>query len=175
MRIAISGRSGCGNTTVSKLLGTIMGFPVINFTFRQMAEERRIDFWDYCALAERDFNIDRELDRRQVEMAMKEKNAILASRLAIWMLKSADLKVYIDVSANVRAERIQRREGGTLEKRLEETLSRDEKDHNRYLAIYGIDNYEFKNVADLVVNGDNLNPEEIAKLIQRKALELGTC
>ncbi len=175
MRIAISGRSGCGNTTVSKLLGTIMGFPVINFTFRQMAEERRIDFWDFCALAERDFNIDRELDRRQVEMAMKEKNAILASRLAIWMLKSADLKVYIDVSANVRAERIQRREGGTLEKRLEETLSRDEKDHNRYLAIYGIDNYEFKNVADLVVNGDNLNPEEIAKLIQRKALELGTC
>ena len=44
MRIAISSRSGCGNTTVTKLLAEKLGYPMINFTFRQMAEERGMDF-----------------------------------------------------------------------------------------------------------------------------------
>ena len=44
MRIAVSGKSGCGNTTVSTLLAQRLGYPMINFTFRQMAKERNMDF-----------------------------------------------------------------------------------------------------------------------------------
>ena len=91
MRIAVSGKSGCGNTTVSTMLAERLGYPMINFTFRQMAQERNMDFWDFCALANRDDNIDKELDRRQVEMAMALDNCVLGSRLAIWMLKEAGL------------------------------------------------------------------------------------
>ena len=117
MRIAISSKSGCGNTTVTTLLSKRLGYPMVNFTFRQMAAERGIDFWDFCKLAEKDFEIDRELDRRQVEMAMKEDNCILGSRLAIWMLKDADLKVYLTASEETRASRVLKREGGTFEER----------------------------------------------------------
>ena len=99
MRIAVSGKSGCGNTTV----------------------ERNMDFWDFCALATRDDNIDKELDRRQVEMAMAQENCVLGSRLAIWMLKDADFKVYLLASDLERARRITNREGGTLEERLRQT------------------------------------------------------
>jgi len=39
LRVAISGRSGCGNTTVSTLLSQLLGVKLINFTFRNLAQE----------------------------------------------------------------------------------------------------------------------------------------
>ena len=171
MRIAISSKSGCGNTTVSTLLSKKLGYPIINFTFRQMAEERGVDFWTFCRMAEDDYDIDRELDRRQVEMAMKEKNCILASRLAVWMLKDADLKVYLTASAETRARRVQMREGGTLEERMRETEGRDMKDSNRYKIVYGIDNSHPEDVADLIIDTDERNPEQIVRLILEKIRE----
>ena len=168
MRIAISGRSGCGNTTVSTLVSQITGYPLINFTFRNLAEERGIDFWTLCMMSERDDSIDLELDRRQVEMAMEQKNCVLGSRLAIWVLKEADLKVYLEGSLEVRVARIHEREGGSLEERLKETKRRDRKDTKRYKRIYSIDNTD-PAVADLVINTDNLSAQEIATLIVEAA------
>ena len=40
LRIAISGKSGCGNTTVSGLLSEKLGVKLINYTFRQLAAEK---------------------------------------------------------------------------------------------------------------------------------------
>ena len=164
MRIAVSGKSGCGNTTVSTLLAKKLGYPMINFTFRQMAQERNMDFWDFCALANRDDNIDKELDRRQVEMAMAQENCILGSRLAIWMLKDADFKVYLLASDIERARRIARREGGTVEERLAQTQDRDGHDTERYGRIYGIDNNDTSQ-ADLVIDTEGRTPEQIVDLI----------
>lgn len=165
MRIAISSKSGCGNTTVSTLLSEKLGYPMVNFTFRQMAQERGVDFWTFCRMAEDDYDIDRELDRRQVEMAMEQKDCILASRLAIWMLKEADLKVYLTATAETRAKRVYTREGGSLEERYKETVRRDENDTNRYKTIYGIDNTKPEKVADLIIATDQKTPEEIVSLI----------
>ncbi|ADK81395.1 (d)CMP kinase [Sediminispirochaeta smaragdinae] len=167
--IAVSGKSGCGNSTVSALCAEKLGIQLVNFTFRQLAEERGVTFAELCKMAETNFDIDRELDRRQVEMA-KERPSVLGSRLAIWMFNSAHLKVYLYASLLVRAERILRREGGSLEKNIKETHQRDQRDHDRYLKIYDIDNddYEF---ADMVINVENLFPEEIAKMIVERALQ----
>ena len=165
MRIAISSKSGCGNTTVSTLLSEKLGYPMVNFTFRQMAQERGVDFWTFCRMAEDDYDIDRELDRRQVEMAMEQKDCILASRLAIWMLKEADLKVYLTATAETRAKRIYTREGGSLEERYKETIRRDENDTNRYKTIYGIDNSKPEEYADLIIATDDKTPDEIVSLI----------
>ena len=165
MRIAISSKSGCGNTTVSTLLSEKLGYPMVNFTFRQMAQERGVDFWTFCRMAEDDYDIDRELDRRQVEMAMEQKDCILASRLAIWMLKEADLKVYLTATAETRAKRVYTREGGSLEERYKETVRRDENDTNRYKTIYGIDNSKPEECADLIIATDDKTPEEIVSLI----------
>lgn len=164
MRIAISGKSGCGNTTVSTLLAQKLGYPIINFTFRQMAQERGMDFWDFCALANKDDNIDKELDKRQVQMAMAEENCILGSRLAIWMLKDADFKIYLLASDKERATRIAKREGGTVEQRLAQTQDRDAHDTERYSRIYGIDNNDTSQ-ADLVIDTENKTPEQIVQII----------
>lgn len=164
MRIAISSKSGCGNTTVSTLLSEKLGFRLINFTFRQMAAEKGVDFWTFCSMAEKDDNIDRELDARQVEMAMAEENCVLGSRLAIWMLTEADFKVYLTADSLTRAERVFRREGGSLEERIAQTRMRDENDSARYKRIYGIDNND-TSVADLVIKTDDKSPEEIVGII----------
>lgn len=164
MRIAISSKSGCGNTTVCTLLASKLGYKLINFTFRQLAEEKGVDFWTFCQMAENDDNIDRQLDSRQVEMAMAEENCVLGSRLAIWMLEAADLKVYLTADTGTRARRIFNREGGSYEERLEQTVRRDERDSARYRRIYGIDNND-TSMADLVIATDNKTPEEIVAII----------
>lgn len=165
MRIAISSKSGCGNTTVTRLLSERLGIKMINFTFRQMSEERGMDFWQFCALAGKDDSIDKELDRRQVEMAMKEDNCVLGSRLAIWMLEKADFKVYLRATKETRTERILKREGGTFEERFRETEERDRNDSARYLRIYNIDNDRPDLVADLIIDTDHLSAEEIVSII----------
>ncbi|MGE0075557.1 MAG: (d)CMP kinase [Sphaerochaetaceae bacterium] len=164
MRVAISGKSGCGNTTISTMVASQMGYPLINFTFRNLAKERGIEFWDFCRLAEKDDSIDRELDARQVAMAMETTDCVLGSRLAIWVLKEADLKVYLTATTEERARRIQKREGGTLSQRMDETRRRDENDSARYKRIYGIDNTD-PSVADMVIETDDLSPEQVASMI----------
>ncbi len=173
MRIAISGKSGCGNTTVSTLVAQILGYPMINYTFRTMAQERGIDFWEFCKMAESDDSIDRELDAHQVALAMSQENCVLGSRLAIWMLRQADLKVYLHATDEERARRIFKREGGEYEHRLQQTQHRDKHDSARYRRIYGIDN-EDTSMADLVILTDGLDPQEIAQKIVEEARKRAT-
>jgi cytidylate kinase len=168
VRIAISGKSGCGNTTVSQLVADELGYPMINFTFRTLSEEKGIEFWTVCKMAEEIDEFDLEVDRRQVEMALSQPDCVLGSRLAIWMLKQADLKVYLSASSLERARRIMQREGGTLEERLEQTRRRDANDSARYKRLYNIDNSD-TSVADLVIDTSELGPEDVARIIIKEA------
>jgi cytidylate kinase len=150
LRIAVSGKSGCGNTTVSRILADRLGVRLINYTFHDMAAERGISFEQLCLLAETDNQYDRHLDHRQVELAM-ESSCVLASRLAIWLLEQADLKVYLYASPEMRSRRIAEREGIPWRQSLKDLEARDTRDRNRYLKLYGIDIDEY-NFADLVVD-----------------------
>ncbi len=177
IKIAISGKSGCGNTTISKMIADILNLRFINFTFRTLAKERELDFNTVLELAEKDDSWDKEVDRRQLELARsgsgEEGGCVLGSRLAIWLLEEADIKVYLNANARTRAQRIAKREDG---KNLEEvaafTETRDKHDHARYLRLYNIDtdNYSF---ADLTIETDNLSPQQIVDLIVEKAEKLG--
>ncbi|MFP4151829.1 MAG: cytidylate kinase family protein, partial [Alkalispirochaeta sp.] len=101
MRIAISGKSGCGNSTVSRLLAKRLGIALINYTFHTMADEQGVSFDEMCRLAESDDRWDRYLDAEQVRRA-REQSCVLGSRLAIWLLHEADLKVYLAARPEVR-------------------------------------------------------------------------
>ena len=164
VKIAISGKSGCGNTTVSRLVADTLKLRFINFTFRSLAQERGLDFREVLALAEKDDYWDREVDTRQVELARKGGGCVLGSRLAIWMLPEADLKVFLTARPETRAMRIRGREGGSFESIAEFTAFRDRQDQARYQRIYKIntDDYSF---ADLIINTDDLTPSEIADRI----------
>lgn len=175
VRIAISGKSGCGNTTVSTLLSETLGISMINYTFRSLAAETGMSLAEIIEKAKTDDSFDIAVDTRQVEMA-KEDSCVLGSRLAIWMLKEADIKVYLYASDEVRAKRIQNREGGSLEEIASFTRMRDEQDSSRYKKLYNIDNNDYSFV-DLEIDTSLYNPEEIVEkiitlLLDKKLLNL---
>ena len=163
-KIAISGKSGCGNTTVSRIVAEELKLKFINFTFRSLAQEKNLSMEEVLKLAAEDDSWDREVDRRQVELARDAEGCVLGSRLAIWMLPEARLKVFLTASLENRARRILGREGGILKDVMDFTAERDRQDHDRYKRIYGINNDDYSFV-DLVINTDRIGPKEIAALI----------
>jgi cytidylate kinase len=162
--IAISGKSGCGNSTVSRLLAERLGRRLVNYTFHSMADEMGLPFETLLELASADTSYDRRLDEQQVNMA-HQADCVMGSRLAIWLVRDAELKVYLHASAEVRAERIRKREGGSPADVLAFTLRRDALDRERYLSIYGIDNdrYDF---ADLVINTERMTADRITDVLE---------
>ena len=171
IKIAISGRSGCGNTTISKMVSQALELRFINFTFRSLAEEKGIDLKTVLELAAKDDWWDIETDKRQIALALEEGGCVLGSRLAIWMLKEADLKVYLHACPKVRAGRIVKREGGSLDEIAAFTAERDRQDHDRYLRIYNIDTDDC-NFVDLYIDTDGITPEQIVELIVQRAKEI---
>ncbi len=163
LRIAISGKSGCGNTTVSSLLAQKLGVTLINYTFRQLASEKGLTLAQVIENAKTDDSYDKAVDSRQVELAKKE-SCVLGSRLAIWMLREADVKVYLIASDDTRAKRILNREGGDLQQIKDFTAMRDREDSARYMKLYGIDNSEYE-FADLKIDTATRTPEQIVDLI----------
>ena len=163
-RIAISGKSGCGNTTVSRLVADMLGLRLINFTFRSLAEEKGLTLKDVLALAAEDDWWDREVDDRQVRLARENGGCVLGSRLAIWMMPEADLKVVLSACPDTRARRIQHREGDDLAAIAEFTKARDDQDKDRYMKIYQIDNDDYS-FADLIIDTDRVGAQEIAEEI----------
>ena len=163
LRIAISGKSGCGNTTVSTMLSKKLGVTLINYTFRQLAQENGLTLAQVIENAKTDDSYDKAVDGKQVELAKKE-SCVLGSRLAIWMLREADVKVYLIASDDTRAKRILNREGGDLQQIKDFTAMRDREDSARYMKLYNIDNNEYE-FADLKIDTATRTPEQIVDLI----------
>lgn len=171
LHIAISGKSGCGNTTVSGLLAEKLGIKLINYTFRQLAAEKGMTLAEVIEAAKNDDSYDKYVDSHQVELAQAEPS-VLGSRLAIWVMEKADLKVYLYASDETRAQRVFNREGGDLQQIKDFTAMRDREDTGRYKAFYGIDNNNYDFV-DLIIDTANYNPEQIVDLILNKLEEKG--
>jgi CMP/dCMP kinase len=163
LRIAISGKSGCGNTTVSRLVAEKLGLRFINYTFKNLARDSGTSFEELALKAETDPQYDLTIDRMQVDLA-RMGGCVLGSRLAIWLLRDTALTVYLKASLEERAARIARREGGDPAVVLGRTAARDKRDHARYERLYGydVDKYDF---ASLIVDTDRMNQEEVASLI----------
>jgi len=163
-RIAISGKSGCGNSTVTRLVAEELDLRIINYTFKDMAVEKGISFDEMVELANsHPPKYDLELDCKLVEMAAAP-GCVLGSRLAIWLLEDADLKVYLEAPPEVRARRIARREGVRFQEAHKAMVRRDKLDRERYQQIYHIDvnRYDF---ADLILDAAALDQHEIARAV----------
>ncbi len=171
LRIAISSKSGCGNSTASRMVAEELGLRVINYTFKDMAREMSTSFAELCARAEKDPKYDNQLDETQVRLA-REGDCVLASRLAIWLLTEADLKVYLSADLPTRAKRIAQREGVPYAKAYKETLDRDTRDRERYIRLYGIDIDDY-HVADLVVDTEEGDQHYVAECILTRVRERG--
>ncbi len=167
IRIAISGKSGCGNSTVSRIVAARLDLRLVNYTFKDLARDRGMTFEAVCREAERDPEYDYAIDRRQVALA-REGRCVLGSRLAIWLLRGQALTVYLQAGLEARARRISAREGMPYAEALADTTARDRRDHDRYLRLYGydVDSWDF---ADLVIDAERFDQDAVAELIVQRA------
>jgi cytidylate kinase len=125
---------------------------------------------EVLSLAAKDDFWDREVDGRQLALARENGGCVLGSRLAIWLLEEADLKVYLKAKPETRAKRIVKREGGSLDDVASFTAERDRQDRERYMRIYGIDNDNYS-FADVIIDTDDRGVDTIVKLIVDAAKE----
>jgi cytidylate kinase len=168
-KIAISGPSGCGNSTVSRMVAETLGLRHINYTFHDLAKDMGMPFEELYKLVEQDSCYDLELDKKLIALT-EEPGCVLGSRLAIWLLRDAHLKVYLKASPEVRAARIARREGGDYEKAYQDMLERDKRDTDRYIKLYQIDNTQY-DFADLVIDTDNKDQFRVVELIIKNIMK----
>ena len=161
--VAVSGKSGCGNSTVSRIVAGELGLKLINYTFKDLASDMGVSFDRMCLLAEQDSRHDLHLDRTQLKLAVAG-NCVLGSRLAIWLLGNADAKVYLYAPLEIRAARISERESTEYERTLDETKNRDRRDRTRYERLYGIDIDRYDH-ADIVIDATQGDPDALAETI----------
>jgi len=180
MRIAISGLTACGNSTASERVAKALRLKKYNYTFHDMARDLKIPFSELHAKAEEDEKYDFMLDRKQIEFALKTKNCVVGSRLAVFLDKIApklglkkphfDLKVWLDAPQGVRAQRLAKRDGKSLREALEEVRYRDASNKARYKKLYSI---EYKKPGScLVVNNALLDQQRTAEKIIAAAKRL---
>ncbi|MFH1200358.1 MAG: cytidylate kinase family protein [Candidatus Micrarchaeota archaeon] len=170
MRIAVSGLSGCGNTTVSAKAAKALKLTPVNYTMRSLARDLGLPFEQAMRMRKEDSKLDLLLDLKQAKLAARD-GVILSSRLAIWLMPHAQLKVWLAAPLKVRAQRIAQREGKPFSQALKETTARDRNDAAQYRKIYGIDVTDLS-AADLVINTAALDASHAAAVIAGAAKAL---
>lgn len=165
MRIAISGHSGCGNTTATTNVGRALGLNIVNYTFRDLAKDLGIAFEDLHREAPSNFIYDYLTDLKCIRAALHE-NIVLGTRLAAWLM-NADLRIWLHAPLEARARRINQRESekeASYEAVLYKTLKRDEQNRKRYLQLYGLDILDHSDF-DITINTEKLTAEQVSSLI----------
>ena len=171
MIICISGLSGSGKNSVGALVAQQLGMQLVNPTFKTIAARKKIGLMEFQKEAEKEHSIDRDFDAHLVAQA-KNGNCVVTTWLGPWMVKGADLRVWLYAPRGVRAARVARRDGMPDEEAERHISDRDESNRKRYMEIYKIDIYDHS-AFDLVINSEKFVPQQSAGIICAAAMLIG--
>lgn len=174
MRITISGLPGSGTTSLSRYLAEQHGIPMISAgeVFRQLAEEHGMELAEFGRLAEQDPSFDKLIDIRQKEIAGERDNIIVEGRLSGWMIKEADLRIWLFAPIGCRIKRIVFRDHVTDEATAERvTLERERCEAGRYRSYYDIDIADLS-IYHLILNSGHWDVESLGAIVDTSIARL---
>lgn len=173
MHISITGRLGSGKSTVAKLLADTEGFEIYSTGAiqRRIAADMGLTTLQMNQLMNRDHKYDHMLDDTVTKISLEKADETLLfdSRMA-WHFAKGSFKVYLFVATEVAARRVMRDCRGSvecyasLEDAVEQLNQRMMTENVRYRELYGVDHLDLNNF-DLVINTENISPEETCKII----------
>jgi len=143
--VTISGHPGSGTSTLVNGLCQNLNWKNLNGgqVFRDMAERQGLSLEEFGRKCKEDDSVDQALDKLLVETMISQNSPeVVESRLSGWWAYKNNLqcpRIWVEVSEEVRAERVVNREGGTIDGQLTLIRERMESDASRYMQFYGID------------------------------------
>ena len=167
--VTISGHPGSGTSTLVQGLCKQMNWRMLNGgqIFRDAAHSKGMTleaFGQYCL---EDESVDKDLDQMLTDVMLSEDSPeVVESRLAGWWAFKHQLncqRIWIEVSEEVRANRVVEREGGIHHEQLQLIRERMHFDGSRYNQLYDID-IESKEPYTCIIESDLLNAEEVLRV-----------
>lgn len=171
MIICVSGLAGCGKNTVGMKVAEKLKLRPVQISFKDEAKARGMMLMELQELASREKKFDLELDACIVKEAEKG-NCVVMTWLGPWMVKGADLRVWLEASEEERARRVAGRDKMSREEALKHVRARDANNRARYKKYYKID-IDDRSIFDLVVNTGRFGPEQAAEIVAETAELLG--
>ncbi|MCX6772354.1 MAG: cytidylate kinase family protein [Candidatus Micrarchaeota archaeon] len=168
MIICISGLSGSGKNSVGKLVADKLRLRLIDPTFKTIAAKQKMSLLDFHKKAEHEHSIDKKFDDALIA-STKGGNCVVCTWLGPWMIKNADIRVWLYAPSAARATRVAKRDGMAVDEASRHIAERDESNRLRYLDIYTIDIYDHSGF-DLVINSEIYKPEQSSEIIVAAAL-----
>lgn len=164
--VAISGLHGAGKSTAARNLAEELDLRYVSagMVFREMADERDMNLTEFSNYVEKNPEVDEEIDRRTAEEAEKD-NVLIDARLAAWFAEGADIRVLLIAPLEERVKRICEREDRDYGEVMEETVSREESEKERFLELYNIDLDDYS-VFDLILNTDKFDESETVRILK---------
>tara|TARA_Y100000590_G_C15153671_1_gene800913 strand:- start:37 stop:582 length:546 start_codon:yes stop_codon:yes gene_type:complete len=173
LKLTVSGPPGSGTSTLVQKICQSRGWSSLNGgeIFRAEAANRGLSVVEFSALCKQDLDVDRALDTKLKDiLSSPDSPEVVESRLCGWWAHHMELdclRVWVSVSDEERAKRIQIREGGDLEERLLESKKRQADDNQRYQDLYGIDMGEMTPY-NLIVDADNIDADEVFRIVSEE-------
>lgn len=170
LKVTISGPPGSGTSTLVSRIASSRGWSSLNGgdVFREEARTRGLTVEQLSSDAKEDLGVDRSLDSLlQQRMSSHDSPEIIESRLSGWWAYKNSLnclRVWVNVSEQERAKRIQKREGGDFGDCLRKSQNRQRDDMERYSILYGI-NLDDMSPYNLVVDADEKDEMEVFQAV----------
>ena len=102
-------------------------------------------------------NIIDELSKKLAERG----NIVIDGKLALHMIKKADLKIWIKADFETRAKRFSERDKISFEDAKKILAGREKKERTEWKKIYGFDYFDQEKIAGLVIDSSDIPPEKV--------------
>jgi cytidylate kinase len=190
MIVLICGLSGSGKSEIAERVGKKLGLKVVHTSgvLKQLREkkaaqiklekaEKNVGFYEseegQKFMQERLANesFDRELDQALLALIDREKNLVLDSWTMPWLSKKG-VKVWLEVSDKVRAQRIAGRDKISAKEALAKAQEKEEQTGKLFKKLYGFDFGKNLSVFDFKLKTDKLSldqvVEKVVEFLQKK-------